>query len=138
MLLGVNGMPAIGEAVAAGRLSFQDILAIRETDNCRRFRRWLDGGVPATDQKTAVREYCAAVEHRDARPFSTKLLRFVMFTLAGTALGGLIGSELGALAGLASSTGVSAVDSLFLDALNKGWSPRAFLDDELGAHLRDR
>jgi len=113
----------IGDAFVNGIVSPKELLKLFEKAD--KFRDWLSK-VP--EDKSLIGEYHKAVTAETfADKLPTKTTRFVIFEGIGITLD-LLGA--GAI-GTALATGLSAIDSFYLDKLIGGWKPNHFIDNNL-------
>ena len=126
-LLQLRRLPDVPSAVREGRLQFSDVVKIRNTRNAARFREWFhtqpENASPEEMKSLYVDALSAAVP---TDRLGVRALRFLV--TEGVAL---LLSHLHSLSGLV----VSAADTFILDRFLSGWTPKVFLDDELGAYL---
>lgn len=115
-LLDLRNIPDIRPAVADNSISLSKLWDIRESKNGEKFRDWLRKVNPE-DSRTLERAYVEMLEKDTlAESLPVRLLRFAITTASGI-IDPLIG------------TGISMLDSFFVDKWLKGYSPKLFLDD---------
>lgn len=120
------------------KTSFKDIIKIREKNNIKKFRNWLNEMSNNADLNEITKEYINSIENSKGF-FETKKGRFTKnITMSllgagvgsiagpmGTAIGGVAGSLLSPSADLA----LDMLDEYFITELLKGWTPRMFFDE---------
>ena len=118
---------AIREAVNSGAVPFSSILKL--LDSADKFRHWLHQQAPDADLLRAY--YQETVKESWVEKLPAKTTRWTIFTGIGLGLDALGAGGLGTAAGVA----ISAVDSLVLDKLLKGWKPHQFIEKDLKSLL---
>lgn len=111
----VSGVPDIGAAFAAKRLSASQLLDLRQSKHSQSLRDWFDKGAPNESANDTLRRYVDSIGKVgwiDTLP--AKLLRF-----AATTELGILGAIPGAIA--------SGVDTFLLSKWFPGRSPRLFM-----------
>jgi len=115
-LLDLKNIPDIRPAIANNSIPLSKIWDARESKNGEKFRDWLRKVNPE-DSRDLEKAYVEILEKDTlAESLPLRVLRFAITTAAGI-IDPLIG------------TGVSVLDSFFVDKWLKGYSPKLFLDD---------
>lgn len=111
-LMGMKGIPDLLDLYVDKIITFDDILAIRESSKGKVFRQWMYS--QDYDHETII-EYLL----KPCKPkIKAKLLSFIYPNVIGL---------INPIAGIAAS----AADSFLMDLLRDNWNPKVFLDDEL-------
>jgi len=115
-LLELRNIPDIRPAVEDNSIPLSKIWDIRESKNGEEFRNWLRKVIPE-DSRALERAYVEMLEKDTlAESLPVRLLRFAITTASGF-IDPLVG------------TGISVLDSFFIDKWLKGYSPKLLLDD---------
>jgi hypothetical protein len=111
----VSGVPDIGEAFAAKRISSNQILDLRHSKHCQALRDWFAQGTPGESAEETLRRYVEEIGRPSwIESIPAKLLRFAVTTGIG-----VVEPITGAVA--------SAADSFLLSKCFPGRSPRLFM-----------
>jgi len=120
------------------KTTFKDIVKIREKNNIKKFRNWLNEISDNVEFNEITKEYINSIENSKDF-FETKKGRFtknIIMSLVGAGIGsvaGPVGTAVGGFAGsLLSPTTDFALDMLdeyYISELLKGWTPRVFFDE---------
>lgn len=119
---------SIGAAFIQGHISKNELLKLY--DKADKFKEWLEN-VP--DDKNIIGEYHKAVTKESiADKLPTKAIRFAIFESIG------FGLDLAGASGIgtAIATGLSIIDSFYLDKIINGWKPNQFVDKTLTKALK--
>jgi hypothetical protein len=118
----------IGDAFVQGHINKLELLKL--FDKADKFKDWL---VKVPEDKNIIGEYHKAVTEKTiADKLPTKAVRFAIFEAIGIGLdifgaGGI---------GTAVASGLSAIDSFYIDKLLGGWKPNQFVDKTLVKKLK--
>lgn len=118
----------IGDAFVQGYISKLELLKLFEKAD--KFKDWLG---KISENKNIIGEYHKAVTEKTiADKLPTKAVRFAIFEFIG------IGLDLAGTGGIgiAIASGLSAIDSFYLNKLIKGWKPNQFVDKTLIKSLK--
>lgn len=120
------------------KTTFKDIVKIREKNNIKKFRNWLNEISNNAELNEITKEYINSIENSKDF-FETKKGRFtknIIMSLVGAGIGsiaGPMGTTIGGIAGnLLSPSADFALDMLdeyFISEVLKGWTPRTFFDE---------
>lgn len=117
----------IGEVINSGDKSLADFLPVLE--RASKFRSWLRAKEYDADAVTQYLREVTAESWVDTLP--TKTARWALFAAAGYAIGAASTGPLG----IAGALSISALDSLLLDRLIRGWRPNLFITGPLRRFL---
>ena len=118
-LMRMKGIPDLLDLYVDKIITFDDILAIRESAKAKVFRQWM---YSQDYDREAVVEYLL----KPCKPkIKTKLLSFIYPNVVGL---------INPIAGIAAS----AVDSFLVDLVRDNWNPKVFLDEELAKTINTK
>jgi hypothetical protein len=119
----IGDSSSVREAVNSGARNFSDVMRLLES--AQQFKDWIQDRPDDADLR---REYCRSISHVDwADLLPTKSIRWSIFAAANIALG----LATTPIAGIVGGLGLSALDSLLLDKIIKGWRPNQFIEGDL-------
>jgi hypothetical protein len=119
----IGDSSSVREAVNSGARNFSDVMRLLES--AQQFKDWIQDRPDDADLR---REYCRSISHVDwADLLPTKSIRWSIFAAANIALG----LSTTPIAGIVGGLGLSALDSLLLDKIIKGWRPNQFIEGDL-------
>ncbi len=130
-VLELQGLPDVHDAVAKHSLNAKALLKLRDSDECREFRRWLrtiDNETDAELQERfdSVRERFAKVVHSPR----TRAVRFVVSTMVDLIPGSKLVTKV-------TSTAMSAADQFLFDRVLSRPGPATFLGRTYASLFRD-
>lgn len=115
-ILDINNVPDLSNIISNNGLSFEQLIKIRQKDDAKYFREWLQSE-SINSQEDIIKAYVGAISKPSAADkLPTRTIRFIIPNLVGllNAAGGLV---------------VSAVDSFLLPKLINHKNPKIFIDN---------
>lgn len=122
-------------------MPLKKIPRLRTSRDAAAFRSWLAQLSDTTDVEEVSREYISAVTKSNTfwETHKGKLLKTLVVSTLGVAAGSALAGVEGALAGIALSKimeqavdiALDLLDAYILDGLEKGWTPKDFIDRQL-------
>ncbi len=113
-VLEATGLPDFDNEVRARSIDVEQLLRIRDTNECREFRAFLTGADTLNAEE--LRDRTGALRGRIGGALQSTTGR-ILRLFATTGLGALAGGPLGAIAGAAAGMGVDAIDAFVVDKL---------------------
>lgn len=120
------------------KTTFKDIVKIREKNNIKKFRNWLNKISDNVELNEITKEYINSIENSKGF-FETKKGRFtknITMSLLGAGVGSIagpmgtaIGGVTGSLLSPSADFALDMIDEYFISELLKGWTPRMFYDE---------
>ncbi|WP_417325144.1 hypothetical protein [Halarcobacter sp.] len=120
------------------KTSFKDIIKLREKNNIKKFRNWLNEISDNVELNDVTKEYIDSIENSKGF-FETKKGRFtknITMSLLGAGVGSIagpmgtaIGGVTGSLISPSADFALDMIDEYFISELSKGWTPRMFFDE---------
>jgi len=120
-ILEYEGMVDVPSLFTINKISFDDIITIRQNKNNIRFRKWFNSINNKKDVPELLREYTAALPKNISGYTSYKMARMAISMGLSCLTGGL--------ASIFIEPGITAAESFVLDKISIGWSPRLFINE---------
>ena len=127
-VLRLECFPSLYDLVRTGQLDVREIPQIRASADSRQFRKWLADAISDETSKDICQEYVATLSS-EQRIANRTWFRTVEVML----MGGLSVSP-GAtqLSAFIVAAGLTALDHIIVDKLLSGWTPRRFIERQIG------
>lgn len=120
------------------KTSLKDVIKIREKNNIKKFRNWLNEISDNVELNDVTKEYINSIENSKGF-FETKKGRFtknITMSLLGAGVGSISGPMGTAIGGVAGSLlspsadfALDMIDEYLISELVKGWTPRMFFNE---------
>jgi len=138
----LENIPNFHELIRRKLIKIEDIPELRAKDSSVKFRSWIDDLTYHTDIEELAKEYISSITENKSF-FDSKHVKIIKslgivalsFTignsidgLTGAVIGGAIGGTLGKISEPAIDLGLNLLDSVYLDGLVKGWTPKHYFN----------
>lgn len=132
----IHNIPNLKDLVLKNEVKLHDVFKIRELQNAKYFRKWINEASETIDSKEISKEYLNEVKgdskffNRTGGKFLKTLGVLGIGTGIGASISGLEGSLMGTgLAAIIKDFGLSLIDSFWLDKILKGKAPSTYIDN---------